>query len=140
MLYLPDYLVLALAKVQVDNGLGRSFAGLLAVTEGTYKLGALPIEQYAELTERYSTKLLDRPKKEATPVKATVTRTLKQIKKRSELEELESQNSRVLDQWATMKEKSKLYYVEKAKKDLAEHPELENAKLIAALGDGLNDS
>jgi len=57
LLYLPSSLYLALVRLQAEKGLGRSFAGLLALTEGLYRLGYLEEEEYIRLCERYSTPL-----------------------------------------------------------------------------------
>ena len=57
LLYLPPSLYLALIRLQADKGLGRSFAGLLALTEGLYRLGYLEEKEYIRLYERYTTPL-----------------------------------------------------------------------------------
>ena len=134
VLYLPDELVLSLAKVQVEFCLGRSFAGLLMTTEGAHKLGVLSDEHYEKYKNRYSAKLLERPKKELKPVREVSPPTLKQIRKKTELEELEKTYSNVLEQWVSMKEESKKYYLKKVEKDLGNYPDLKNAKLILELG------
>ncbi|RLI44854.1 hypothetical protein DRO64_03315 [Candidatus Bathyarchaeota archaeon] len=54
LLYLPPSLYLALIRLQADKGLGRSFAGLLALTEGLYRLGYLEEKEYTRLRKRYS--------------------------------------------------------------------------------------
>jgi len=54
LLYLPSSLYLALVRLQADKGLGRSFAGLLALTEGLYRLGYLEEKEYTRLYERYT--------------------------------------------------------------------------------------
>ena len=135
VLYLPDSLVLSLAQTQVNDGLGRSFAGLLLLTEGAFKLGTLSLEDYEELKARYSTPLRERPKRELSPVKATVTPTLRQIKNRTEIEELEFTYSNALNQWVTMKEKSKQYFAKKASVDLEKYPELKSVKLVLELAE-----
>jgi len=52
-LYISRELYFALIKLQADKGLGRSFAGLLALTEGLYRLGYLPREAYEEFVIKY---------------------------------------------------------------------------------------
>ena len=54
LLYLPSPLYLALIRLQADRGLGRSYAGLLALTEGLYRLGYLSEDAYLQFTKRYS--------------------------------------------------------------------------------------
>lgn len=132
-LYLPDELVLALAEVQVKFKLGKTFAGLLMLTEGAHKLGVIGQETYEFFRNRYTTKLVERPKKELSPVRRTVVPTLKQVKEKAKLEELEKTYSNVLEQWSTMKQKSKDYYLRKAETDLEEYPDLNNAKLLLDL-------
>lgn len=57
LLFLPPEGVLALAKLQYELGLGRSYAGLLALHKGFHDFGAINDEQWAMLEERYSKKL-----------------------------------------------------------------------------------
>ena len=134
LLYLPDSLVLALAQTQVNGGLGRSFAGLLLVTEGAHSLGVLDEEDYLRLKDRYSTSLKDRPKAKPSIVK-NAKATLAQIKKKTEIDEIEKQFGNALNQWSPMKETSKNYFVKKARSDLEKHPNLKNAKLILELAE-----
>lgn len=108
LLYLNPVEVLALAKLQTDCELGRSFAGKLALAEGFYSLGVLSEDAYEEAKRKYSVKITEKNKKPP---------TLKQIKKKQELEELEAYYSRALNAWSTMKESSKQFYLKKALKD-----------------------
>jgi len=108
LLYLGPKEVIALAKLQANKELGRSFAGKLALTEGFHQHGVLSDEDYEEAKTRYTVSLIQKNKKPP---------TLKQIQKKQELTELENYYSRALDQWVIMKPKSKEYYLAKAKND-----------------------
>ena len=63
------------------------------------------------------------------------TYIIKQIKNRTEIEELEFTYSNALDQWVTMKEKSKQYFAKKAIVDLEKYPELKSASLVLDLSE-----
>ena len=133
VLYLPDKLDLAIAKLRSNFELGRSFSGLLALTEGLYSFGALSDEDYTFFKDRYSTPLLERPVKELGPVRRDVKRTLEQIRAKTRIEELEKQYGNALNQWSIMKERSKQWFLEHATKDLKKYPDLQNAKLLLDL-------
>lgn len=108
VLYLAAELVLSLAKLQTEKRLGRSYAGLLALTEGFHELGVLSDEDYEHAKAQYSVSLVQKNKK---PL------TLTQIKQKEEFEELEKHYSRLLEQWATLSEKTKTFHLKKAEKD-----------------------
>jgi len=65
MLYLDKTLYLSFIKLQADQELGRSFAGLLPFVEGLYTMGYLDKKDYVEHRKKYSQKLVD-----AVPVEA----------------------------------------------------------------------
>ena len=121
-LFLSSELNMGLVDLQAKKRLGRSFAGLLALTEGLHSLGCLSEEEYNFFKKRYSDKLVK--KKPLTPV---------QLKQKEKLEAWEQQFSGVLSQWTSMKPQSKRYYVEQAQKYLDSVP---NAKLILDLAEG----
>ena len=54
ILFLDAEFCHALAKLQADKCLGRSYAGLMAFTEGLFSLGYLSKESYEAHVERYS--------------------------------------------------------------------------------------
>jgi hypothetical protein len=81
---------LALIKLQNEKKLGRSFAGLLALTEGMYKLNCLDESDYQLHVKRYSKGLDENQKSHL---------TLEQIKAKNEIEEKQKVFSRVLEQW-----------------------------------------
>jgi len=124
---LPD-LQLALAKLQVDRNLGRSYSGLLALTEGLHVLGCLNDAAYKALKERYSQKL------ECTvvvaPEQPRPPHTLSEAKEQARLKKIESNLSDVIKQWNTMKPQSRDYWVKQAEeyKD-----KVSNAKMVLAL-------
>lgn len=121
ILYMPESFVLSLAELQFKMKLGRSWAGLLALTEGFHQLGVLSDEDYETYRARYTTSILEKNKKPP---------TLKQLRHKEELEELENYYSRALDQWATMKDSAKQYYLRKAEQDTKK---AKNAKLLLDL-------
>ena len=124
VLYLAPELVLSLAKLQTVKELGRSYAGLLALTEGFYQLGVLSDVDYEEAKARYSVSLLQKNKKPP---------TLKQLREKEELKRLEQHYSRVLEQWSTLNEKTKTIHEKKAAKDAKR---VNAAKLVLDLASG----
>lgn len=61
LLFLAPELVIALAKVQIQKEIGRSYAGLYALTVGLHQLGVLSEEQFEVLEKRYSESLVQEP-------------------------------------------------------------------------------
>ena len=112
---------MANVKLRAKKGLGRSFASLLAVTEGFYHLGFLPEEDYLKLKEKYSTPLIQDKKK---PL------TLKQNKAKEEKEKLNWTLGNVADQWEIHPSKD---WRGKWVNIAQQHPELENAIRVLAL-------
>jgi hypothetical protein len=125
LLFLPPELQLAHAKMQVDKKLGRSYAGLLALTEGFYKSGCLDKEQYDALKERYSHPMLC-----SVVTQRTRPRTVEQVQEQNKLRKLEVDFSNVINNWTTMSTKSRMFWMTKAQefKD-----RVSNAKLVLAL-------
>jgi len=101
LIYLSNKLYMGFVKLQAEKGLGRSFAALLPFVEGLYKLGYITEEVYLEHKEKYSQPLIK---------KKPVTK-----QQRNELAKIETLFSGALEQWETMPDKSRAYYVEKAK-------------------------
>lgn len=89
MLYLGPELLIAHVKLQAAKELGRSYAGLLALTEGLYKLGFLEQADYERLRAYYS----QGPKK-------TQPLTMEQLQTRTEQDKMAKKFSGVLEQWA----------------------------------------
>lgn len=88
MLYLSKALYVGFIKLQADKGLGRSFAGLLPLTEGMYQLGYISKEVYEEHFKKYSQPLVSK-----TPL------TSEQIREKQILKQKEGYFKRALDQW-----------------------------------------
>ncbi len=121
LLYYTRELVIANVKLQAKKELGRSYAALLATTEGYYSLGFLAEEDYLKLKEKYSTPLIQDKKKPP---------TLKQIKAKEEKEKLNWTLGNVVDQWELHPSKD---WRKKWTNIAQQHPELENAIRILAL-------
>jgi hypothetical protein len=94
MLYLGPELYVSFIKFQAAKELGRSYAGLLAFTEGLYTLGFLEQGDYERLREKYSQGLTREQ-----PL------TIEQLQTKSEAEKMAKKFSMVLDQWGLHKDK-----------------------------------
>jgi hypothetical protein len=127
LLFLPAELQLAHAKLQVDRKLGRSYAGLLALTEGFYKCGCLDKAEYDALKERYSMKLPC-----SIIAERTKPRTVEQMQEQTRLRKIEVDLSNVISNWATMPTKSRLFWLNKAKDFKGK---ISNAVMVLALGE-----
>lgn len=125
LLYMPGELQLALAQLQSNRRLGRSYAGLLALTEGFYASGCLDKEVYEALKERYSQKL---PCSIVT--ERAKPRTTEAAQEQTLLRKLDADLSNVIKQWSTVPTKSRLHWANKAKefKD-----KLSNAQMVLDL-------
>lgn len=119
MLYLPKELYLGFIKLQAEKELGRSFAGLLPFTEGLFKLGYISEEVYETYKRRYSQ-----------PLTEDKLAPLAKLEKKEEHDKLVKQFSNVLEQWSTLKSKSKVYWTKKAQECASTIP---TAKLILEL-------
>jgi len=127
MLFLGPELYVSFIKFQADKELGRSYAGLLAFTEGLHKLGYLEQGDYEVLKKRYSQGLTKEQ-----PL------TMEQLQTKSEVENMAKKFSMVLDQWNLHKDKKwRDRWIREAEvwKD-----KVPNAKLILALANGEADS
>jgi hypothetical protein len=118
LLYLSKDLYIAFIKLQADRGLGRSYAGLLPLVEGFYRLGYLSKEAYEDLSKRYSKPLI---KKEL---------TMAQLKEREQIERLEKHFLQVYQQWDQLSEKSKRDHMVNARRWTGK---VKNAQLILNL-------
>jgi len=119
MLFLSKDLYLGFIKLQAEKELGRSFAGLLPFTEGLYKLGYITKEVYEIHKRKYSQALTE----DTLP-------TLEKLESKKEHDKLVKQFSNVLEQWSTLKSKSKVYWTKKAQEHASTIP---TAKLILEL-------
>ena len=131
LLFLPSELQLALARLQTNRSLGRSYAGLLAVTEGFHELGCLDKEEYEALKERYSQKLPC-----SIVVERRKPRILEDAQEQTKLRKLEVDFSNTIKQWNTMKPKAREYWVKKAEEYRDKVP---NAKIVLALASEVGD-
>jgi len=127
-LYLSSELNMGLVDLQHKKRLGRSYAGLLALTEGLYSLGCISQEVYEKFKIKYSDPLVQ---------KKAESLTKEQIEREKRLKDIETQFSNVIKQWNTMTEKSRQHYIKKAKKY---ETVISNAKLVLALANGENVS
>lgn len=125
LLFQPAELQLALAKLQVDRKLGRTYAGLLALTEGFYKLGCLDKEAYEALKERYSMKLPC-----SIVAERIRPRTVEQVQEQTRLRKLEADFSNIISNWASMSTKSRLFWLNKAREVKGK---ASNADMVLAL-------
>ena len=104
LLYLSRDLYTAFIRLQGDKDLGRSYAGLLALTEGMFRLGYISKDVYEEHVKKYSQ-----------PMTQPKPPTQEQLEERRELEELEKQFAAVLKQGLnTLSERSQQYWIKKA--------------------------
>jgi hypothetical protein len=127
MLYLSPPLYLGFIKLQADKGLGRSYAGLLAFTEGIHALGYISDEDYEIHKRRYSRGLNEQEEKPF---------TLEQIRTKTEREKMQKTFSMVLDQWADHPAKTwRSGWIKKAKEWKDKIP---NAELVLALANADN--
>ncbi len=121
LLYMPPLYVLALAQLQIKYRLGRSYAGLYALGKGFHEEGVLSDKDFEEAKEKYLVSLIQRNKKPP---------TLELLREKETLKELENYYRRALQEWSTMKETAKKYYLKKAEKDAEK---VKNAKLVLEL-------
>ncbi len=122
LMYLDKELYTAFIRLQADRKLGRSYAGLLLLTEGLHKIGYLSEDSYRTHVNKYSKGLIE----ESTGSKPRTKEELLEHKKAADLERM---FSKVLRQWSTMNEKSRVSWLQKAK----ENPTVPNAQLVLAL-------
>jgi hypothetical protein len=87
MLYLDRELYSAFIKLQADKNLGRSYAGLLPLTEGLYRLGYVTKDVYERHFTKYSEGLGKEPA------------TQEQLDEQQVLKEKGKLFSRILEQW-----------------------------------------
>ena len=101
LMYLSNELYLGFVKLQADKGLGRSYAALLPFVEGLYHMGYITQDVYQAHAVRYSKPLLT--------VAAAEPKVL----------EFDKNLTFALKNWAEMPDKSRKYYLRKARA----HPE-----------------
>jgi len=119
MLFLSKDLYLGFIKLQAEKELGRSYAGLLPFTEGLFKLGYISKEVYEIHKRKYSQTLTE----DKLPA-------LVKLENKAKHDELVKQFSNVLEQWSTLKSKSKVYWTKKAQEHAGTIP---TAKMILDL-------
>ena len=112
VLYLSRESYLGFIKLQADKGLGRSFAGQLAFTEGLFKLGYLSKGHYEELVKRYSQGLIS----EEYEKEKNKPKTIIELQEQLSQNQLERSFGNVIKQWPEMKPKAREYWIEKAAK------------------------
>jgi hypothetical protein len=120
LLFLSGEHLMGLAKLQVKLGLGRTYAGLYLFNEGLHSMDCITDEDYQRFKAKYSEKLVaEHPK----------PRTTVELKAREQDTRIARDFSLALSQWATMNEKSRKFYVDKANSN----PAILGAKLILEL-------
>lgn len=119
--YLSKDLYVGFIKLQADKGLGRSYAGLLLLTEGLYRLGYISKAVYDEHVKKYS-----QPLGNAKPVLS-----LEQEKSKQFLEQKERQFRGQLEQW---EDHPDLNWRVKVVAEAEKYPDIECAKLLVAKG------
>ncbi len=130
-----DYkLYSAAIKLQSDMGLGKAFAGMLPYVVGLHALGYLEDADYELYKNKYSVSLEDsHNNKNKSPVELMREQTRSNYRRTANKE-----FGNVLDQWATMEQRNKDYWIKKAK--LPKNVKIQNAKLILELGEGFTES
>ena len=93
LLFLPPELQLGIIKLQASKEMGRSFAGLLTITEGLYNMKFISEETYQIYKKRYSHKLVDE-------AQTKLQSSDEFVQARREIDNMTKTFSMVLDQWA----------------------------------------
>ena len=125
-----DYkLYSAAINLQSEMGLGKAYAGMLPYVYGLHALGQLSDEDFELYKNKYSVSLEDaHNNKKKSPVQI-----LKEQSRANYCRTANKEFGNVLNQWATMKPKNRLYWVKKAQ--LPENANVKNAKLILELAE-----
>ena len=118
LLYLPKDLYRGWLQLQLDKDLGRSFSGLLAITEGLYNLGYISKEVYDLNIKKYCQPLTE-------PAKIAA-----QDQKKNALEQKEKQLRGMLESWDLPHVNPKWHQTAIA--EAQKYPELEVSKLLLA--------
>jgi len=122
-------LYLKMLQVQVNNGLGKAYAGMLVNVHGLHAMGLLNDSEFEVYKNKYSVSLAEsKENKNKSPLQI--------VKDQSRANFCRTQNKyfgNALDQWATMKPRNRKYFIEKAK--LPENVNIKNAKLILELAE-----
>ena len=128
LLCFDHILYMKMLQVQVDNGLGKAFAGMLVAIEGLNAMGLLEEAEYDLYKNKYSVSLADaKANKSKSPVQIA-----KEQSRVSYCKATRKEFGNVLNQWSSMKPRNKDYWVKKAK--LPENAKIQNAKLVLGLG------
>jgi len=125
-----DYrLYSAAIQLQANLGLGKAFSAMLPYVEGLHVMGYLDEESYELYKNKYSVTLEDaHNQRNKSPVDIQREQTRAAYCKTANRE-----FGQVLDQWSTMKESSKVYWVKKAR--LKDNARVQNAKLVLELAE-----
>ena len=116
-------------QVQLDNGLGKAFAGMLVNVYGLNSMGLLSEAEFELYKNKYSVTLEEvKARKNKSPVEIAYEQTRANYCRTARAE-----FGNVLNQWVTMKPRSKHYWIKKAK--LPENAKIKNAKLILELAE-----
>ena len=128
-LCLDHCLYSATIKLQADMGLGKAFAGMLPFVEGLHTLGYIDDAVYELYRNKYSVTLEEaNSRKNKSPVQIA-----KEQSRANYCRTANKEFGNVLNQWATMKPRNKVYWINKAK--LPINANIKNAKLILELSE-----
>ena len=127
-------LYMKMLQVQVDYGLGKAYAGLLVNVHGLHALGYLNDEEFELYKNKYSVSLADaNANKNKSPVEVANEQSRSNYCRTANKE-----FGNVLNQWSTMKQKNRAYWIKKAQ--LPENANIKNAKLVLELGACVKES
>ena len=122
-----NVLYMKMLQVQVDNGLGKAFAGMLVNVYGLHAMGYLNDAEFELYKNKYSVSLAEsKENKNKSPVQIA--------KEQSRANFCRTQNKyfgEALKQWSSMKPKNMAFYLKKAA--LPENKNLKNARLLLDL-------
>lgn len=121
-------LYMRMLQLQVDKGLGKSFAGMLACVEGLHVMGYSDEAEYELYRNKYSLPLAESPKNKAKRA-LSPEHYRKQQTREAERKALNKYFGEVFAQWFTLKPESREYHLKEALK----HKTLKNAKLLLDL-------
>ena len=113
-LFLDKELYVAFIKLQADKTLGRSYAGLLAFTEGLFHMGYINREVYETHVKKYSDKLVG--KKQL---------TLAETQEMEKNIQLARFFKAVAEQWETLSPEQRAAHLKRALAAKAKVPEAE---------------
>ena len=112
-LFLNAYLDSALIKYRAKTGYGKSVALFNLLNEKLYELGFMDEKGYQYNKERYGRVQIDEFEKQLEIQNQTVRLEIQQ--KKLEIQQLTRKLTNAFNQWDTMKESSKPYFIREAK-------------------------